>query len=484
MQKGKSVFLMSLLLVSVGSISVSNASAEENKTHNVDIVFGSSNVENGRFYNPPIVKINVGDSVSWMNLDKERHTVTDGTLQSQWGKVFNSGVMVQGKEFKFEFTTPGEYPYLCAFHPWMIGKVIVEDPIANSVPSNVNVLQKLNVFIKSEKQSYEEDEIVRFTVEVLGAGNRPTDPDVIDAQFGSKELKPVTLSRVDVGKYLYSITELKPASYNLKVNVSKENLAPGSSLLTVHVLKKDISNVVPEVQEPIINIQADQKQYYLGDMVTIAGSVSHIVENKSIVFQVFDGEGKLYTRGQSQINGKGVFEWKFKLPDTAVKGSWTVKTKYFDDVASASFEIVNASTKEHALDTIPEQPQPLVSTPVMKYKDEGVTVAQSAITDQLNSQLYDVTTGQSVVIRSLIQNNLSTQQAFVYIMQIKDSNGVVMKLEAIEGVLPAGKSFTVGVSWMPEKAGNYTAEAFVWKSLQESVPLSLNLLSTTITVTD
>lgn len=484
MRRAQVSFIISLLLASIATLGVGSAGAEdENKTHNVDIVLGSVKVDNGRFYSPPIVKINLGNSISWMNLDKDPHTVTDGTAQGEWGKVFDSGLMRQGKEFKFKFTKPGEYPYLCALHPWMLGKVIVVDPVSTSVPSSdISVLQKLNVFIKSEKQSYEQGEIVRFTVDVMGAGNMPTDVDKIDAQFGVEKPEPVTLSRIDVGKYVYSTMDLKPAGYNLSVKAFKENFESGSSMLTVYVAKKEVAKEIPKVEEPTIVIQSNQKQYNAGDMVSISGSVSKIMENKAVVLQVFDSNNKLHTRGQTQINPNGSFEWTFKVPDKAT-GTWFVKTKYFDEMVTASFEILNPGAAEtQTSKTKPEKPAPLVSEPIMKFKEEKVTIERSAITDQINSQLYSISKGQLVIIQSVIKNNQNTQQTFAYIAQIKDSNGITVKLEAVEGVLPAEKPFTVGVSWTPEKAGNYTIEVFVWKSLQEPVPLSLNLLNTEVNV--
>ena len=118
----------------------------------------------------------------------------------------------------------------------------------------------------------------------------------------------------------------------------------------------------------------------------------------------------------------------------------------------------------------------------MKFKDEKITIARSAITDQTNTHLSDVSAGQLVVIQSVLRNNQETEQAFSYVVQIKDAKGIVVKLESVEGIIPSGKSFTIGISWTPETAGTYSAETFVWKSLNEPVPLSLNLLKTNFSV--
>ncbi|MGH9877441.1 MAG: cupredoxin domain-containing protein, partial [Nitrososphaerales archaeon] len=198
MVKIKAVFTILILFASMTALTKTVA-AEEGKVVNVDIVYGAANVENKLFYNPATVRIEKGTTISWMNIDKDPHTVTDGTPDSKWGQVFDSGLMRQGAEYKFTFTESGTYPYLCALHPWMYGTIVVESGVKTSA---VTIAQKLNVFIKSEKQSYSEDEIVRFTVDVLGAGNRPADPDTIDAQFGAvngEQQQQVNVNRLDVG---------------------------------------------------------------------------------------------------------------------------------------------------------------------------------------------------------------------------------------------------------------------------------------------
>ncbi|HLE35433.1 MAG TPA: plastocyanin/azurin family copper-binding protein, partial [Nitrososphaerales archaeon] len=181
MRKIKAIFTILMLFASITALTGSVA-AEDGKIVNVDIVYGAANVENKLFYNPATLRIEKGTTISWMNIDKDPHTVTDGTPESKWGQIFDSGLMRQGEEYKFTFTESGTYHYLCALHPWMYGMIIVDSGVKTG---GITVIQKLNVFIKSEKQSYDEDEIVRFTVDVLGAGNRPADPDTIDAQFGA-----------------------------------------------------------------------------------------------------------------------------------------------------------------------------------------------------------------------------------------------------------------------------------------------------------
>ena len=89
-------------------------------------------------YHPNIISVPKGTIVIWKNNDLTPedgdsdayaygvHTVTSGLADDdEWGTVFDSGLIKYGKQFKHQFNVKGEYPYLCALHPWMVGKVIV-----------------------------------------------------------------------------------------------------------------------------------------------------------------------------------------------------------------------------------------------------------------------------------------------------------------------------------------------------------------------
>lgn len=71
-------------------------------------------------FNPPEITINAGESVTWKSEEPATlvHTVTSDNLQ--W-----SLKLIGGQNFSRTFNEPGEYPYHCAIHPSMKGKVIV-----------------------------------------------------------------------------------------------------------------------------------------------------------------------------------------------------------------------------------------------------------------------------------------------------------------------------------------------------------------------
>jgi plastocyanin len=72
-------------------------------------------------FSPNPVEVKVGETVTWINDDSGRHTVTskDG--------VFDSGMMGKGQSFSFIFDKAGEYSYDCSPHPNMVGTVVVTE---------------------------------------------------------------------------------------------------------------------------------------------------------------------------------------------------------------------------------------------------------------------------------------------------------------------------------------------------------------------
>ncbi len=91
-------------------------------------------VEN--WYEPPVISIQKGDTVTWINNDKEGHTVTSGKGPGRFGWMggqklgeptdyFESGRFMEGNSWSFTFNETGLFSYFCIIHPWMEGIVIV-----------------------------------------------------------------------------------------------------------------------------------------------------------------------------------------------------------------------------------------------------------------------------------------------------------------------------------------------------------------------
>ena len=69
-------------------------------------------------FDPSPLRVAVGGVVSWTNVGDLPHTVTaDG---------FDSGIMSPGDTFEWRFSEAGTYDYVCALHPGMDGRIVVE----------------------------------------------------------------------------------------------------------------------------------------------------------------------------------------------------------------------------------------------------------------------------------------------------------------------------------------------------------------------
>jgi len=69
---------------------------------------------------PAILTIKAGTAITWINRDEEPHNVVSPE------RVFRSKAIDGGEKFTVVLDKPGTYNYLCAVHPHMRGKIVVE----------------------------------------------------------------------------------------------------------------------------------------------------------------------------------------------------------------------------------------------------------------------------------------------------------------------------------------------------------------------
>ena len=104
------------------------------------------------------------------------------------------------------------------------------------------------------------------------------------------------------------------------------------------------------------------------------------------------------------------------------------------------------------------------------------------IVDQFGNPVTDVQLGQVIIVQDNVVNRQDTSQKFAYIVLIKDKDGITISLSWLTGELPPQVTFKAGQSWIPEVAGEYTIEIFVWQSFDNPVALAPPK-TVTITVT-
>jgi len=74
---------------------------------------------------PSVVTVDVGETVTWSNVDTAAHTVTSGSAADGPDGIFDSSLFMAGTTFEVTFDEEGTFDYFCMVHPWMAGAVIV-----------------------------------------------------------------------------------------------------------------------------------------------------------------------------------------------------------------------------------------------------------------------------------------------------------------------------------------------------------------------
>jgi len=94
----------------------------------VSIPPGSGTNQSSPGYSPSTITVVVGvnNTVIWLNNDTVPHTVTPSTLPAGGNWSVGSGNLAVAQTYQFTFTVPGRYTYVCAYHSWMHGTVIVK----------------------------------------------------------------------------------------------------------------------------------------------------------------------------------------------------------------------------------------------------------------------------------------------------------------------------------------------------------------------
>lgn len=143
----------------------------DNRT--VTIPVGASNphfeTEAKFWYEPLVLTVHVGDTVTWLNSDNEIHTVTSGKGvdrgQFAQGKMegipdgyFDSGSFKPHQSWSNTFDKAGMFYYFCTIHPWMNGVVVVSQTIPDYATDALgNKIEKWPVVKYTQDKQIEAD---------------------------------------------------------------------------------------------------------------------------------------------------------------------------------------------------------------------------------------------------------------------------------------------------------------------------------------
>jgi plastocyanin len=89
-----------------------------------------ASVQGNPSYDPDSLTVKAGDTIAVDNEDSAPHTVTNGkdATDPNMGKLFDTSIINAGDSSEIVTTDlqPGEYPFFCSVHPYMIGTMTVQ----------------------------------------------------------------------------------------------------------------------------------------------------------------------------------------------------------------------------------------------------------------------------------------------------------------------------------------------------------------------
>ena len=202
-----------------------------------------------------------------------------------------------------------------------------------------------------------------------------------------------------------------------------------------------------------ITISTDKTSYHYGDSYTISGQVNPVVPNQRISIEILHPSyphPELVFLGP---NANGSYSQTLPLQLKAIPSeNFSIIASYAGAKNQTTFSYVGPGCNT---DFFP-------SGPIIR----GAAANNARIVDPYGNAITGaVKVGQQIQITDDLANGYDCVQPFAYIVQIQDVNGVTQSLSWITGTLDINQSFNPGQSWIPTAPGTYTAQIFVWDSL-------------------
>jgi hypothetical protein len=297
------------------------------------------------------------------------------------------------------------------------------------------------VSVSTDKQLYAVDEVAKVTIKLKDPKGELIDPDLIDIFFDSARVSP---TKIDVGTYFFTTPDLTEKIHSVVIIVDKEEYLKETITATITASAK--------IDFPVAILAVlDQRAYGIGDFVEITGDVRPALVERAIMFQVTNPNGVIYNVGQIFANEDGTFSHEFKLGGPlAVPGKWKVTTTYLGQQTASEFDVGTLQTKFIRISV--ELPETI--------DDIGDPVGQGSV-------------GIPLGIQATLTNTEKRDAKLTYIVKVTDADGVTVMVSWIKGaVLKPSASAKPAIFWIPEVAGNYTIDVFVWDSLDSPIPLS------------
>lgn len=109
-------------------------------------------------------------------------------------------------------------------------------------------------------------------------------------------------------------------------------------------------------------------------------------------------------------------------------------------------------------------------------------ISNNTSTATLENGIWHTKVNKQIQIAADIVNNQDKPQAFAYLVQIQNQDGVVISLSWLTGSLDAAQTLSPSQSWVPTIPGTYNVQIFVWQGIDNpdalSPPLTMKIEAT------
>lgn len=112
----KNISIYMMLAMIAGMIFAGSVMADDQVVVSTEVKVGILNYK----FDPEVVTVPAGTTVTWINHDEVPHTVVSSDK-----RFAGSGGLDTDDHYSYVFTKPGTYEYFCTLHPFMKGKIVV-----------------------------------------------------------------------------------------------------------------------------------------------------------------------------------------------------------------------------------------------------------------------------------------------------------------------------------------------------------------------
>jgi hypothetical protein len=224
--------------------------------------------------------------------------------------------------------------------------------------------------------------------------------------------------------------------------------AIAASLILAALSPLHVAHGTTGMLEPTgINIATNETTYVFGEAVQVTVQVLPPLDlNNLLVMRVYTPGGDIFRIDEFTVNSDGRFVWTFNLPPSQA-GQWTINAKFSTKDVDATINVLETEVFDKIF---------IESTTLLNVQGNATTSGRA---------------GENIVIAATLVNEEPVSQPYIMIVQIIDEEGAAISLSLTIGSLAADESASPSVSWLPRQQGSYTAQIFVWTSVDGPTPL-------------